>query len=49
MVLMSAMKKGSQVNAKDQSKAVHEFEQKIPMPSYLLAIVVGALESRSVF
>jgi len=46
---MSALKKSSRVDSKDPSKAVHEFEQKIPMPSYLLAIVVGALESRSVF
>lgn len=45
-VLMSAIRKGTSYDSEDKTKTVHQFEQKIPIPSYLIAIVVGALESR---
>ena len=43
---MSAIKNGSELDPKDATKSLHHFEQKVPIPSYLIAIVVGALESR---
>ena len=43
---MSAIKKGSELDQKDAAKSLRHFEQKVPIPSYLIAIVVGALESR---
>jgi aminopeptidase N len=42
---MSAERKGSKVIS-GHELVVTEFEQKVPIPSYLLALVVGALESR---
>lgn len=30
----------------DNSQLIHQFEQRVPIPSYLLAIVAGDLESR---
>ncbi|XP_013388394.1 leukotriene A-4 hydrolase [Lingula anatina] len=41
-VLMSA------VRQEGSGKGSHEFVQKVPIPSYLIAIVVGALESRKI-
>ena len=46
---MSAIGQGSKDHVSDSSKRTHHFEQKVPIPSYLIALVVGALESRLVF
>lgn len=45
VVLMSALRNGEELSG-DGQKRVFKFSQKIPIPSYLIAIVVGALESR---
>lgn len=44
--LMSAVKKESCDDKQDSQYRVHNFEQKVPIPSYLIAIVVGALQSK---
>ncbi|KAF2351754.1 Peptidase M1 leukotriene A4 hydrolase/aminopeptidase C-terminal [Trinorchestia longiramus] len=44
--LMSAGCSSVDAAAADTSYRTYEFEQKLPIPSYLLAIVVGELESR---
>ena len=46
--LMSAVGQETKDHQTDSAKKVHIFEQKVPIPSYLIAIVVGALESRLV-
>lgn len=46
--LMSAERKGSEVVPGCAGKVLSRFEQKVPIPSYLMALVVGALESRVV-
>ena len=46
--LMSAVGQQTKDHQTDSGKKVHIFEQKVPIPSYLIAIVVGALESRLV-
>ena len=46
VVLMSAVRQGTSCDIADPRKTVHKFEQKVPIPSYLIAIVAGALESR---
>ena len=46
VALMSAVKQESEVHPNDPSKMVHKFTQKVPIPSYLIAVVVGALECR---
>ena len=46
VVLMSAVKQSTESDPKDQLQSVHKFEQKVPVPSYLIAVVAGALESR---
>ncbi|KAK3087442.1 hypothetical protein FSP39_005970 [Pinctada imbricata] len=45
-ILMSALQQGIEAHPSDSSKRVHKFEQKVPIPSYLIAIVGGDLESR---
>lgn len=45
-VLMSAVPQGSEVAGDD--KVTYEFYQKIPIPSYLMAIAVGDLVSKYV-
>ncbi len=44
--LMSAERKGAEVCSDSPDKTVTRFEQNVPIPSYLIALVVGALESR---
>ena len=44
--LMSAERKGSRVHPDSPDKMVTQFEQSIPVPSYLVTLVVGALVSR---
>ncbi|TKS90372.1 Leukotriene A-4 hydrolase [Collichthys lucidus] len=48
VAVMSAMRDGQEVDPQDNSRAVFRFRQPVPMPSYLIAIVVGALESRKI-
>ncbi|ESO84303.1 hypothetical protein LOTGIDRAFT_222151 [Lottia gigantea] len=47
-VLMSAIRTGSETSLTDPTKTVYHFNQAIPIPSYLLAIVAGDLESRRI-
>ncbi|GAB6032774.1 Leukotriene A-4 hydrolase [Chamberlinius hualienensis] len=47
-VLMSAVKNESIPSVDDINTTTHMFNQKIPIPSYLIAIVVGALENRKI-
>jgi len=46
-VLMSAIREGIPLAA-DGGKMIHKFNQKIPIPCYLVAFAIGALESREV-
>ena len=48
VALMSSLRKGSEPDKNDVSKMVHYFEQPVPVASYLIAVVVGNLVSRSV-
>ncbi|KAK7101710.1 leukotriene A-4 hydrolase-like [Littorina saxatilis] len=47
-ILMSAVRLGAVACEGDSSSRVHQFEQKVPIPSYLLAIVGGDIESRDI-
>ncbi|XP_072026586.1 leukotriene A-4 hydrolase-like isoform X2 [Amphiura filiformis] len=47
VALMSAVRSGEEA-CSDSAKKTYCFEQKVPIPSYLVAIVVGALESRDI-
>lgn len=46
VALMSAMSDGDASTA--DGKTTYQFKQGVPMPSYLVAIAVGALESRKI-
>ena len=46
VALMGAERLGKVAHESDTSKAVFKFHQKVPIPSYLISLVVGALESR---
>ncbi|XP_076329349.1 leukotriene A-4 hydrolase isoform X2 [Tachypleus tridentatus] len=47
VVLMSAVRDGEE-DCKNTNLKTFKFTQKVPVPSYLIAIVVGALESREI-
>ena len=48
-VLMSALRKGKMmVNKGGKMSQVFKFEQKIPIPSYLIAIAVGDIVSKKI-
>ncbi|XP_061187939.1 leukotriene A-4 hydrolase-like isoform X3 [Saccostrea echinata] len=47
-ILMSAVRLDPEPHPSDSSKLVHQFEQKVPIPTYLIAIVGGDLESRQI-
>ncbi|XP_064632949.1 leukotriene A-4 hydrolase-like [Lineus longissimus] len=47
-VLMSALKDGTFELSEDGTQKIHKFNQPVPIPSYLIAIVAGALESRDI-
>ncbi len=49
MALMSAERLGDELCPSDPAKKTYLFKQSVPIPSYLIAIVVGLLESRLVF
>ncbi|XP_020365839.2 leukotriene A-4 hydrolase [Rhincodon typus] len=46
VALMSANHDGELVDNKDDSRKIYCFRQMVPMPSYLIALVVGSLENR---
>ncbi|KAI7791939.1 leukotriene A-4 hydrolase isoform X1 [Triplophysa rosa] len=48
VALMSAVRDGQEADPDDNTRIVYRFRQPVPMPSYLIAIVVGALESREI-
>uniref|UniRef100_A0A8C7M9A4 Leukotriene A(4) hydrolase n=1 Tax=Oncorhynchus kisutch TaxID=8019 RepID=A0A8C7M9A4_ONCKI len=48
VAVMSAVRDGEEPDPQDSSRAIYRFRQPVPMPSYLIAIVVGALESREI-
>uniref|UniRef100_A0A9J7X9C5 Leukotriene A(4) hydrolase n=1 Tax=Cyprinus carpio carpio TaxID=630221 RepID=A0A9J7X9C5_CYPCA len=48
VALMSALHDGQVPDPSDSSRVIYRFRQPVPMPSYLIAIVVGALESREI-
>ncbi|CAL8323409.1 unnamed protein product [Lota lota] len=48
IAVMSAVRDGQEPDLNDPSRLIYRFRQPVPMPSYLIAIVVGALESREI-
>ncbi|KAJ8411320.1 hypothetical protein AAFF_G00173260 [Aldrovandia affinis] len=48
VALMSAMRDGQEADPRDNSRTIYRFRQPVPMPSYLIALVVGALENREI-
>ncbi|KAK1166985.1 leukotriene A-4 hydrolase-like [Acipenser oxyrinchus oxyrinchus] len=48
VAVMSAVRDGQEADPKDSNRTIYRFRQAVPMPSYLIAIVVGALESREI-
>ncbi|XP_028307424.1 leukotriene A-4 hydrolase [Gouania willdenowi] len=48
VVVMSAVRDGQEEDPQDNSRIIYRFRQPVPMPSYLIAIGVGALESREI-
>ncbi|XP_045147297.1 leukotriene A-4 hydrolase [Echinops telfairi] len=48
VALMSAIRDGEAPHPKDPSRKIFRFSQKVPIPCYLIALVVGALESRQI-
>ncbi|GAB5574118.1 leukotriene A-4 hydrolase isoform X1 [Prionailurus iriomotensis] len=48
VALMSAIRDGEAPDPEDPSRKIYRFSQKVPIPCYLIALVVGALESRKI-
>lgn len=48
VAVMSALRDGHEQDPQDSERIVYRFRQTVAMPSYLIAIVVGALESREI-
>ncbi|XP_067914869.1 leukotriene A-4 hydrolase [Heterodontus francisci] len=48
VALMSANRDGELADDQDESRKIFCFRQMVPMPSYLIALVVGSLESRAI-
>ncbi|KAK2145631.1 hypothetical protein LSH36_668g01034 [Paralvinella palmiformis] len=48
VVLMSAVKLSTESHPEDPLQRIHKFKQKIPIPSYLIAVVAGSLEYREI-
>nr|XP_021511142.1 leukotriene A-4 hydrolase [Meriones unguiculatus] len=46
VALMSAIRDGEAPDPEDPNRKIYRFNQKVPIPCYLIALVVGALESR---
>ena len=47
--LMSAERLGEEPHSTQPGKKLCRFQQKTPIPSYLIALVVGALDSRYMY
>nr|CAD7194165.1 unnamed protein product [Timema douglasi] len=47
VALMSAIKAGEPIPI-DGNRSIHKFEQKVPIPTYLIALAVGALDFRKI-
>uniref|UniRef100_A0AAR2JUU3 Leukotriene A-4 hydrolase n=1 Tax=Pygocentrus nattereri TaxID=42514 RepID=A0AAR2JUU3_PYGNA len=45
IAVMSAVRDGQEPDPSDSSRVIYRFRQPVPMTSYLIALVVGALES----
>ncbi|KAM4676140.1 leukotriene A-4 hydrolase [Discoglossus pictus] len=48
VALMSAIHDGDIPDPEDCSRKIYSFHQNVPIPSYLIALVVGALEGRKI-
>ncbi|XP_039356663.1 leukotriene A-4 hydrolase [Mauremys reevesii] len=48
VALMSANRDGELPDPEDCNRKIYRFSQKVPIPCYLIALVVGALESRQI-
>ncbi|XP_067998884.1 leukotriene A-4 hydrolase [Melanerpes formicivorus] len=48
VALMSANREGELPDPEDSSRKIYQFSQNVPIPCYLIALVVGALESRKI-
>ncbi|KAG8439488.1 hypothetical protein GDO86_005628 [Hymenochirus boettgeri] len=48
MALMSAVEDGDLLDTQDSNRKIYHFKQNVPIPSYLIALVVGALEGRKI-
>ncbi|XP_030404371.1 leukotriene A-4 hydrolase [Gopherus evgoodei] len=48
VALMSASRDGEMPDPEDCNRKIYRFSQKVPIPCYLIAFVVGALESRQI-
>ncbi|KAF5926561.1 hypothetical protein HPG69_001189 [Diceros bicornis minor] len=48
VALMSAIRDEEASDPEDSSRKIYRFSQKVPIPCYLIALVVGALESRQI-
>ncbi|KAL3847158.1 hypothetical protein ACJMK2_018086, partial [Sinanodonta woodiana] len=48
VILMSAVRLGAESCPENPARMVHSFKQDVPIPSYLIAIVGGDLESRDI-
>uniref|UniRef100_A0A8V0Y6Q3 Leukotriene A-4 hydrolase n=1 Tax=Gallus gallus TaxID=9031 RepID=A0A8V0Y6Q3_CHICK len=48
VALMSASRDGEMPDPEDSSRKIYRFSQNVPIPSYLIALVVGDLESRKI-
>uniref|UniRef100_A0A8C8VR17 Leukotriene A(4) hydrolase n=1 Tax=Pelusios castaneus TaxID=367368 RepID=A0A8C8VR17_9SAUR len=48
VALMSANRDGEMPDPEDNKRMIYRFSQKVPIPCYLIALVVGALESRQI-
>ncbi|KAM8973971.1 leukotriene A-4 hydrolase [Pelodytes ibericus] len=48
VALMSALHDGDLPDPEDNTRKIYRFKQNVPIPSYLIALVVGALEGRQI-
>ncbi|KAM9310953.1 leukotriene A-4 hydrolase [Gastrophryne carolinensis] len=48
VALMSALEDGEFPDPEDSNRKIYRFKQNVPIPSYLIALVVGALEGRKI-
>ncbi|KAL4659337.1 leukotriene A-4 hydrolase [Arapaima gigas] len=48
VALMSAVGDGQEPDPQDSKRTIYRFRQAVPIPSYLVAVVVGALDSREI-